>query len=69
MRDLAVDVVSNVGLRDTMCAGPSDPGHNGSKAAKEITIVGSQGTSGEGKFGGAIVREEGIRVLQECDQY
>jgi hypothetical protein len=69
MRDLAVNVVGNVGLGDTVRAGGSDPGHDGSKVAKEITVVSSQGTTGEGKLSRTIVREEGIRVLQECDQY
>ena len=40
MRDLAVDVMGDVGFRDTMGAGGSDPGHDGSEITKEAAIVG-----------------------------
>lgn len=68
MRDLAVDVVGNMSLRDTVGAGSSNPGHDGSKVTKEITIIGRQGTTGESELAGTIMREEGVGVLQESDQ-
>jgi len=69
MGDLAVDVVGNVGLRDAVSTGSRDPGHDGSKVAKQVTIVGRQGTTRESKLASAIVREEGIGVLQESNKH
>lgn len=69
MRDLAVDVVGNVGLRDTVGAGGCDPGHDRSEVTEEVTIIGCQGTTGESELGRAVVGEEGIGVLQERDQH
>lgn len=69
MRDLAVDVVSDVGLRDTMGAGGGDPGHCGSEVTKEAAIVGCQGTTGEGELARTVMRKEGVGVLQERDQH
>jgi hypothetical protein len=69
MRDLAVDMVGNVGLRDAMGTSGSDPGHDGSEVAKEATIIGRQGTTGEGELASTIMWKEGVGVLQERDQY
>jgi hypothetical protein len=64
-----VDVVGNVSLGDTMCACGSDPGHDRSEITKEITVIGRQGTTGEGELARTIMGEEGVGVLQEGDQY
>ena len=69
MRDFAVDVMGNVGLRDTMGAGSSDPSHDRSEVTKEVTIVSRQGTTRESELVGTIVREEGVGVLQESDHH
>ena len=69
MWDLAVDVVSDVSLGDAVGTGGSDPGHDGSKAAKEVAIIGRQSATGEGELAGAIMRKEGVGVLQEGDQH
>jgi len=69
MGDLAMDVVSDVSLGNTMCAGGSNPGHNGSEVAKEVTIISRQGTTGKSKLARTIMREERVGVLQEGDQY
>ena len=69
MRDLAVDMVGNVGLRDAVGAGGSDPGHDGSEVTKEVTIVRRQGTTRESELISTIVREEGVCVLQESDHH
>lgn len=69
MGNLAVDVMGDVCLRDTVCTGSSDPGHDGSKVAEEVTIVSGQGTTGESELVGTIMRNEGVGVLQESDQH
>lgn len=69
MRDLAVDMVGDVGLRDTMRAGSSDPGHDGAEVTKEVTVVGGQSTAGEGELAGTIMGKKGIGMLQERDQH
>lgn len=67
VRDLAVDVVGDVSFRDAVRTGGGDPGHDRSKVTKEVTVIGRQGTTGESELSLAIVREEGVRVLQESD--
>lgn len=69
MGNLAVDMVGDVGFRDTVCTGGSDPGHDGSKVAEEIAIISGQGTTGESELAGTIMRNEGVSVLQESDQH
>ena len=39
VRDLTVDMVGDMSLRDTVGAGGSDPGHERSEVTKEVTIV------------------------------
>lgn len=69
MRDLAVDMVGDVSLRDTVGAGSSDPGHDRPEVAKEVTIISRQGSTGESELASPIVRDEGVGVLQESDQH
>ena len=69
MGDLAVDMVGDVSLRDTVRAGGGDPGHDGSEITKEVTIVSCQGAAGESELAGAIMRDKGVRVLQESNQH
>jgi len=69
MRDLAVDMVGDVSLRDAVGAGGSDPGHDRPEVTKEVTVISRQGTTSESELAGAIMREEGIGVLQESDQH
>jgi hypothetical protein len=69
MRDLAVDVVGDVGLRDTVRAGGSDPRHSRSKVTKEVTVISRQSATGESELSRTIMREEGVGMLQESDQH
>ena len=69
VRDLAVDMVGDVSLGDTVRAGGSNPGHYGSEVTKEVTVISRQGTTGECKLAHTIMREEGVGVLQESDQH
>ena len=63
MRDLAVDVVGDMSLRDTMGTCGSDPGHDRSEVTKEVAIIGRQGPTRESELASTIVREEGVCVL------
>ena len=65
----ARNVVGNVGLRDAVGAGGSDPGHDGSEVTKEVTIVRRQGTTRESELVSTVVGEEGVGMLQESDQH
>ena len=67
MRDLAVDMVCDMSLRNTMRRGGSDPGHDRSKVTKEVTIISRQGTAGESELSRTIMREERVGMLQESD--
>jgi hypothetical protein len=68
MRNLAGDVVENVGLRNTVGGMCSNPTHDAAKIAEEVTVQGCKGSTREGEFRSAVVREEGISVLEESDQ-
>jgi len=67
--NLAVNVVGDMSLRDTVRAGGGDPGHGGSEVTEEATIISGQGTTGESELAGTVMRKEGVSVLQESDQY
>lgn len=68
VRDLAVDVVQDMGLGDAVRGRGTDPAHEAAEVAKEVAVQGREGTAGEGELGGAIVRESWVGVLQERDQ-
>lgn len=69
MRDLAVDVMGDMGLRDAVGGEGSNPGHEGSKLAKEFAIHGGESTTGESELSGTVMREQRVGVLKERDQY
>jgi hypothetical protein len=68
VRDLAGDVMQDVGLTDSMSRSSADPTRNGAKVAQKSAIQGSEGTTGEGKLGRAVVWKERVRVLEERDE-
>ena len=68
MGDLAVDVMGNMRLRDTVGGACADPAHDGPKAAKKVAVESCKSATGEGEFAGTVVREKGVGVLEECDQ-
>ena len=67
--NLAVNMVGDMSLRDTVRAGGGDPGHDGSEITEEVTIISGQGTTGKSELAGTVMRKEGVSVLQESDQY
>lgn len=68
MRDLARNVVQNVGLRDTMSSVGSDPAHETTKVTEEVAIKGGESTTGEGELWCAVVGKQRVGVLEERDQ-
>lgn len=48
VRDLAADVVGDVGLTDTVQSDPTG-------RAEELTVDGAEGATGEGPLGGGVV--------------
>ena len=69
MRDLARDVVYDMGLGDTMSGVSPNPSHELATVTQKATVEGSQSTTGERKLWGTVVRENGISMLQESDQH
>jgi len=63
VRDLTVDMVGDMSLRNTVGAGGSNPSHERSEVTKEVTIVCCQGTTGERKLALTIMGEEGVGML------
>jgi len=64
-----MNVMGNVGLRDTVSGETSNPSHEGTKFTEEITVHGSEGTTRESEFSRTVVRKEGIGMLKESDQH
>lgn len=71
MRDLAGDVVNDVGLRDSVGGTGADPAGKLAEeavATHEVAVKGREGTTGEGEGGGLVMRKSGVGVLEESDQ-
>ena len=58
---LGRDVVSNVGLGDTVEGDGADP-------SEELSVDSAESASGEGPLVGRVVGQEGVGVLKEGDQ-
>lgn len=68
VRDLAVDVVEYMRLRDAVGGAGTDPAHEAAEVAEQVTIERGKRTAGEGELGGTVVRNNGVSVLKERDQ-
>lgn len=68
VRNLAVDVVGNVRLRDTVSSPSADPAHDAAEVAKKVSVEGGESTTGESKLVSTVVGEERVGVLEERDQ-
>lgn len=69
MRNLAGNVVQNMGLCNAVGSVCSDPSHDGPEVAERTAIHGAQCAAREGEFAGAVMREERIGVLEEGHNY
>lgn len=69
VRDLAVDVMSDVSLRNSVSSECADPSHDRAEITEKLTIHSGQSTTREGELGSTVVREQRIGVLKEGDQY
>lgn len=68
VRNLAVDVVGNVRLRDTVSSPSADPAHDAAEVAKKVSVEGGESTTGESELVSTVVGEERVGVLEERDQ-
>lgn len=68
VRDLAGDVVDDMGLRDAVGGVRANPSRDGATIAEEVSIEGRKGTAGESEFGSTVMGEERIGVLEEGNQ-
>ncbi len=69
MRDLAGNMVNNMGFRDAMRHGRANPPHERAKVGKQNTIERRQGTTRECELLGTIVRQRWIGMLQEGNKH
>lgn len=69
MRDLAADVVEDVGLRDTVSGTSTDPCTDRAEIAKEVAIESGKRATSEGELWGTVVGKERVGVLKESDQH
>ena len=68
VRDLAADVVEDVRLGDAVRRDGADPAHEAAKVAEEAAVEGRERAALEGELALAVVRQEGVGVLEEGDQ-
>lgn len=69
MRDLAGNVVQDMSLRDTMSCVSPNPSHDLATVTQKTAIERSQSATRECELWRTVVREKGIGMLQERDQY
>jgi hypothetical protein len=69
MRNLARNVVYDMSLRDTMSCVSSNPTHDLSTVTQKVAVERSQSATRECELRRTVVRENGIGMLQECDQH
>ena len=69
MRDLAGNVVHDMSLGDTMSCVSPNPSHNFATVTHKAAVERSQSATRESKLWRTVVRENGIGMLQECDQH
>lgn len=69
MRDLARNMVRNVRLGDTVRRARADPAHDAPQVPKERPVERRQRTARERELARTVVRQDGVRVLQEGDQH
>lgn len=68
VRDLAAHVVQDVRLGDAARRPRADPPHERAGVAEEAAVERGEGAAREGVLRGAVVREEGVGVLEEGDE-
>ena len=68
VRDLAMNVMRYMGLRDSMGESSCQPSHHRTQIPQKAPIVRRQRASREGELVRTVVWEEGIGVLEEGDQ-
>jgi hypothetical protein len=68
MRDLAGDMVQNVCLGDTVCSMSTEPSHQLAAVTEKVAVHGSESTTRESKLGWAVVRKQGVGMLEEGDE-
>jgi hypothetical protein len=61
-------MVKNVSLRDSVGSVSANPAHDATTIAEDVTVQSGQSTTRESELRSAIVGEERIGMLQECDQ-
>ena len=69
MRDLARNVVQDMSLGDTMSCVSPNPTHDLATVTQKVAVERSQSATRECKLWRTVVRENGIGMLEECDQH
>lgn len=69
MRNLARNVMQDVGFRNTISGVWGNPSHNASTVAEKVAVQSGKGSSGKGELWGTVMGKEGVGMLQEGDQH
>ena len=68
MRNLAADMVEDVGFGDTVGNSGTDPSSDRAKITEEATVESRESTPGESEFRSTVVGEERVGMLEEGNQ-
>ena len=68
VRDLAVDVVEDMRLGDAVRGPRADPAPDAAEVAEEVAVERRERAALERELGGAVVRDDGVGVLEEGDE-
>ena len=68
VRDLAVDMVEYMSLRNTVCCACTNPTHQATQVTKQATVESCQSATGERELRRAVVGKNGVSVLKERDE-
>ena len=63
MRNLARNVMQNVGFRNTISGMCANPTHNASTVAEKVAIQSGKGSAGKSELWGTVMGKEGVGML------
>ena len=63
MRNLARNVMQDVGFRNTISGVCTNPSHNASTVAEKVAVQSGKGSTGKGELRGTVMGKEGVGML------
>jgi hypothetical protein len=63
MRNLARNVMQDVGFRNTISGVCANPSHNTSRVAEKVAVQSGKGSAGKGELWGTVMGKKGVCML------